>query len=438
MNANSICRQERLIIFTRYPVPGKTKTRLIHELGRAGAADIQRRFTENILDTAKGVASGRGIDLEVRFEGGNVQKMRRWLGPDFIFSSQPQGGLGLRMRTSFEEAFRRGCRRVVLIGSDIPEMTAAHIEKAFDALNGHDIVLGPSTDGGYWLIGMKAAFDIFYGIDWSTSSVFDQTCRLVDKLGLNSVSIEPLTDIDTFDELKKWDFHEANGKPYISVIIPALDEEKSIVTAISSARNRDAEIIVVDGGSSDNTVNKAIAAGALVETGPRGRASQQNLGAESARGKVILFLHADTVLPDGYVDYVFEALMDTGIVGGAFRFRTDWDHPMMKTVGFMTNLRARYLNQPYGDQALFVRKSVFSNIGGFPDVPIAEDLLFVRRLVRKGGIRIVPAVAVTSARRWKRMGILRTTLTNQLIAVNCLIGVTPRLLAFLYRGRNKE
>jgi hypothetical protein len=438
MSTDHILCQDRLIIFSRYPVPGKTKTRLIPELGRAGAADIQRRFTEKILDTAKGVVSVRGIDLEVRFEGGNVQKMRRWLGPDVVFSSQPRGDLGSRMRNSFEDAFRSGFQRVVLIGSDIPEMTAAHIEKAFDALIGHDIVLGPSTDGGYWLIGMKAPIDIFQGIDWGTRSVFDQTLRHVDEFGLNSVSIEPLTDIDTFDELKKWDFHEANENPYISVIIPALDEEESIAAAISSARDRDAEIIVVDGGSSDKTVNIAIAAGARVETGPRGRARQQNLGAESARGKVLLFLHADTVLPDGYVDYIFEALMDPRIVGGAFRFRTDWDHPVMKAVGFITNLRAQYLNQPYGDQGLFVRKSVFADVGGFPDVPVAEDLFFVRLLVRKGGIRIVPASAVTSARRWKRMGILRTTLINQLIAVNCLIGATPRLPDFLYRGRNKK
>ena len=293
-------------------------------------------------------------------------------------------------------------------------------------------------DGGYWLVGMRRPVDIFQKINWGTNAVFDQSVRTINMLGLKLMLLESLNDIDTVDDLRKWNGAEADKSPYISVIIPAINEEKDIDAAVSSAKDKDSEIIVVDGGSSDNTVNRAITAGARVETGPHGRALQQNLGAKCARGKVLLFLHADTILPDGYADHVFEALMHSKILGGAFRFATDWEHPMMKAVEFMTNLRAKQLNLPYGDQGLFVRKSVFSDIGGFPHVPVAEDLLFVRRLVHKGGIKIVPAVAITSARRWKRLGILRTTLINQLIAVDCLIGATPRLSAFLYQRHNKK
>ena len=131
-----------------------------------------------------------------------------------------------------------------------------------------------------------------------------------------------------------------------------------------------------------------------------------------ALSKVLLFLHADTQLPEGYVGHIFEAMMDPKTVGGAFRFKTDLDSLFMKATEFVTNIRSRYFKLPYGDQALFVRKPLFESLGGFPEVPIAEDFYFVRRLRRYGRIRIVPADAVTSGRRWKTLGPFRTMLIN--------------------------
>ncbi len=429
---------DRLIIFTRYPIPGKTKTRLIPELGKAGAADLQRRLTEITFKTAHDFSSCYNIGVELRFKGGDKNKVRRWLGSDSVFLRQPQGDLGSRMLFSFEEAFRQGCRSVVLIGSDTPEIATDHLKQAFDTLYDHDLVLGPSKDGGYWLAGMKAPNDIFKGIAWGSKVVLDQTLKSAEAQGLKVGLLDPLNDIDTFDDLRKWDKSPANGNPYISVIIPALNEENSIEAAISTAANQDAEVIVVDGGSDDHTVQKATAAGAMVQTSDPGRAVQQNYGAGLAQGKTLLFLHADTILPGDYVDYVFEALMDPKAVGGAFRFKTDWDSPMMRATEFLTNFRSRYLKLPYGDQGVFVRKSAFENNNGFPLVNIAEDLFFIRELARKGRIKIVPAETVTSARRWKRLGICRVTLINQLIAAGCFIGVSPRLLATLYQRDKVE
>jgi len=431
-------RSDRLIIFSRYPIPGRTKTRLIPELGRAGAADLQRKLTETTFRTAQDMAAHDGARVEVRFDGGNHRKMRQWLGPDAIYSIQPQGNLGDRMLTAFEEAFQQGCRRVLLIGSDIPELTKDHLSKAFDALNTHELVLGPGTDGGYWLVGMKYPIDIFQGVDWGTDAVLNQTLETAGRTGLRTCLLDPLTDIDTFDDLEKWRPPEADPKPYISVIIPALNEETNIETAIFSARNGDAEVIVVDGGSSDKTVEKAISAGVRVESSDPGRAVQQNLGAASARGKALLFLHADTMLPEGYVDHVFEAFMGPKTVAGAFRFKTDWDRPIMNLAEFLTNFRSKHLKLPYGDQGLFVRKSVFQENGGFPSVPVAEDLFLMRQIAKKGYIKIVPAEAVTSARRWQKLGVFRTTLINQLIAAGCFAGISPSLLAFLYQGPNKK
>jgi len=338
------------------------------------------------------------------------------------------------MGIAFEEAFRQGCRRVVLVGSDIPEVTTGHLEQAFNDLGENDLVLGPSTDGGYWLVGMNGSYDIFRGMNWGTNGVLEQTIDTAKRLGLKTAILDPLTDIDTADDLRQWNPSEAEQRPYVSVIIPALNESENIEASILSAGNNDAEVIVVDGGSSDNTVEKAIAAGARVETSARGRAVQQNFGVKRARGTSLLFLHGDTILPKDYIDHVFESFMDPETVAGAFRFRTDMDTPLMKVAEFMTNLRSQHLKLPYEDQGLFVRKSVFNEIGGFPLVPVAEDLLLVRRLARKGRIRIAPAQVITSARRWRKLGILRTTMINQLIAVGCLMGVSLRLLASLYRG----
>ncbi|MBW1887683.1 MAG: glycosyltransferase family 2 protein [Deltaproteobacteria bacterium] len=160
---------------------------------------------------------------------------------------------------------------------------------------------------------------------------------------------------------------------------------------------------------------------------------QQNRGAMLASGRVFLFLHADTHLPGNYMTHIFEALMDPKTVAGAFRFKTDLGHPLMKIIEFLTNFRSQILKMPYGDQGLFVRRSVFESVGGFPEVSLAEDLLLVRLLSKWGRIRIVPAKVITSGRRWRKLGVLRTTLINQVIVVGCYLGISPGTLARLYR-----
>jgi len=423
---------DRLIVFGRYPVPGRTKTRLIPALGPAGAADLQRQLTEKIVATAEAFALQRGVNVEVCFEGGSEQKMRRWLGPDLSLSRQAPGDLGTRMYAAFLAAFQRGCSRAVLIGTDIPELRADHLRQAFDALGENDLVIGPSRDGGYWLIGLNRPARLFEGIKWGTKAVLDQTLALANGQGLSVKELDYLTDIDTEEELKELLPDWTEKGPYVSVIIPALNEALNIQKTINSARNRDAEVIVVDGGSGDDTVVRATRAGARIEKSSRGRAVQQNHGTSVARGSVLLFLHADTHLPHGYINHIFEALMDPETVAGAFRFKTDLNHPLMKPIEFATNIRSQYLKLPYGDQGLFFRRAVFEAVGGFPEVSIAEDLFLIHRISKQGRIGIAPVYAVTSGRRWQTRGLLRTTLINQIIVAGCCLGISPRVLAKLY------
>jgi rSAM/selenodomain-associated transferase 2 len=252
--------------------------------------------------------------------------------------------------------------------------------------------------------------------------------------------LSALTDMDTPDTVKSWMPEWATWQPYVSVIIPALNEDAHIGKAILSARSPDAEILVVDGGSRDRTAERAERSGAKVLSSPRGRGLQQNLGAAAARGSILLFLHADTQLPKDYVPQVFETLMDRRVAMGAFCFKTDLNRPLMRGIEFFTNIRSRYLRLPYGDQALFVRRSCFQAVGGFPEMPIAEDLFFVRLVLRLGRIGIAPTHAITSGRRWKQGGILKTTLINQLILAGFALGISPKALARLYgrAGKNKR
>ena len=324
------------------------------------------------------------------------------------------------------------------MGTDVPGLTASYLERALNALEKHDLVIGPSTDGGYVLIGLTKPANVFEYIDWGTDLVLAQTKDLANRLTLDVHLLDPLKDIDTPDDYQKWRPGMRLQDPYLSVIIPALNEAKHIESSVRSARSKDSEVIVVDGGSSDNTVALAEYAGARVLKSQHGRAWQQNHGARIANGKVLLFLHADTILPEGYVDPVFEALMDPLTTLGAFRFKTDGDSLTMRFISFMTNLRARHLKLPYGDQGLFIRKSLFLSTGGFPEVLIAEDLFLVKALSKKGRVRIVPADIVTSARRWQEIGVARTILINQMIAVGCYLGVPPGFLARFYRSPRRR
>jgi rSAM/selenodomain-associated transferase 2 len=221
----------------------------------------------------------------------------------------------------------------------------------------------------------------------------------------------------------------------ISVVIPALNEAANVAAAVTSALAGGAtEVIVVDGGSSDDTVAVAESAGARVVVTGSNRARQMNEGAEAATGDVLLFLHADTVLPAGYGDAVAEALSEYGVAAGAFSLAIDASGAKYRLVEAVVDTRSRRSQLPYGDQAIFVRADTFADAGGFAVLPIMEDYEFVRRMRRRGRVVILPLRAKTSGRRWQRLGVVRTTVVNFAITVAYHLGISPGRLAAWYKA----
>ncbi len=219
----------------------------------------------------------------------------------------------------------------------------------------------------------------------------------------------------------------------ISIIIPTLNEESSLVGLARTLQGKVGEIIVVDGGSSDGTLTLARNLGFKVEQSLPGRAVQLNRGAACATGKIMLFLHADTRLPEDFTKPILETLARKDVIAGAFSLAIENAGSGLRFIAFWANIRSRFLHLPYGDQAIFLLKDQFYRIGGFPELPIMEDFCFVRKAKAMGRIHILRDKATTSARRWERLGIARTTLINQLVVVGFLLHIPPKYLRSLYR-----
>jgi rSAM/selenodomain-associated transferase 2 len=196
----------------------------------------------------------------------------------------------------------------------------------------------------------------------------------------------------------------------LSIVIPTLNEAEQIAATLAAAAAPGVEVIVADGGSADATVDLARAAGAHVISASRGRARQMNAGAAATVGDVLLFLHADTRLPAGFDAAVAAALADPAMVGGRFDVRLEPSTRWLDLVAALINRRSRWSRIGTGDQALFVRRAVFEALGGFPDLPLMEDLALSIGLKRRGGIACLRQTVATSSRRWQKDGPLRTVL----------------------------
>lgn len=479
-----------LIVFTRYPEPGKTKTRLIPALGPEGAAAVQRQMTEWALAQARQLLQSErprqsfapfsivgGLAVDVRFAGGTAAKMQEWLGSEWTYLDQGEGDLGDRLIRAFQSAFDRGAKAAIVIGIDCPGVTSDVLAQAYEQLLHNDGVIGPANDGGYYLIGLRYPIPaMFKGIDWGTETVRSSTLAIAETLDLKIAQLSSLSDVDRPEDLIVWQqiSHQVPGQTMgrISIVIPVLNEAehiRSTIQAIKQSANASnapnnhpqsgldrntisgcggekcnhnlpkdipqLEIIVVDGGSRDATMATAKDAGANVISSSPGRALQMNAGAAIATGEYILFLHADTQLPPNFPSYVRQTLRQPNTVVGAFELAIQGANMGLRLIEFGVKWRSRLKQMPYGDQAIFLKTNLFREVGGFPRLPLMEDFEFIRQMKRRGRVAIAKAVVTTSGRRWQRLGLLRTTFINQVIIVGYVLGFPIKKLALWYRQR---
>ena len=231
---------------------------------------------------------------------------------------------------------------------------------------------------------------------------------------------------------------QMSTKKRLSVIIPVYGERRIMGETLRhlsalGAPSPEIEVIVVDGHPSGDTIAAIDVDGVVPLTSPKGRGAQMNAGAAAARGEALLFLHADTMLPVGAFGGIFKALADPAIAGGAFDLGIRSDRLAFRLIERISSCRSRLTRIPYGDQGIFMRRELFAAVGGYPAIPIMEEVALMRRLKARGErIRFIGGRVMTSARRWERDGILRRTLRNWALILLYLIGVSPEELAKHY------
>ncbi len=451
--------RNHLIIFARFPRDGQCKTRLIPALGPAAAAAVHRELvtsTTRWAATWQAETTGDDRRATVVFTGASAVDMGQLCGSHLQLLEQSTGDLGQRLDTALHASRDSGCDHSLVVGTDCPALGPLQISRASHWLETHDVVLGPASDGGYYLIGVnhngvttESQRLLFNNIDWGTDQVLQQTLLAARSQGLRVALLETLDDIDRPDDLRPWwngpapqeqfGQHKLDpstfssllrlpaqlpSRPQISVVIPVLRHEPMLASAISSVRvgeSPDLELLVVAAEASEETLTTVIAHRVPMIASIPGRGRQLNAGATASRGEVLLFLHADSQLPMDYRQQIDRILSDPKIGGGAFRLAIASGHWAFRLVEFGANLRSRWWGVPYGDQAIFVRRKCYESLGGFREWPLMEDYDFAHRLRQSHGLKIANSCVMTSPRRWNRLGIWRTWLRNQriIIAYRC-------------------
>lgn len=389
---------------------------------------MQRRMTQQIVGRAWAFSAAGGTRLIIAHEGGTAEQMRGWLGP-LHFEKQGAGDLGARLTQAMLRAHAAGAEKIVIIGSDCPALDESHLRAAFGLLDRHDLALLPAHDGGYALIGMRQPQPcVFKNIPWSTAGVTAATLEQATNHQLTTALLAPLHDVDEPADISKAEVALAQGRT-VSVVIPTINEAPALEVLLPTLQAAEPhEILIANGGSTDATPEVATRHGARVIHSPRGRARQMNQAAQTASGEFLFFLHADTTPPPDYPRIILRTLTP-GIAAGAFRFALREQISFGPMIEHLTRMRGSLLAMPYGDQGLFLRRSLFVALGGFCEWPILEDVDLVKKLRRIGRLSISTECAPTSARRWQQGGVLRTFLRHQLILAGHQIGIPPERLS---------
>ncbi|MSO19898.1 MAG: glycosyltransferase [Acidobacteria bacterium] len=248
-----------------------------------------------------------------------------------------------------------------------------------------------------------------------------------------------LTALSSLNNKHARDVPVAEMPGRISIIIPALNESATLRDCLPGRLPPEVcEVILADGGSTDATVAIARERGWKIVASPPGRATQMNAGAAFATGEILLFLHADTELPERYASEIRRVLALPKMLAGAFRLGIRSPRLSLRIIAWLANFRSATRQLPFGDQAIFISADQFRDVGGYPDLPIMEDYELMRRLRRRGRVGLARGSVLTSARRWQRLGVFQTTLINQSCQLAYRCGVSPNRIHRWYYGSRSE
>ncbi len=437
----------RICVFAKTARAGEAKTRLIPAVGPDAAALLARAFFRDTWSALRGISWASLVvaatERDHRFDTAGAE-----------VCLQGEGDLGERMERVLREALREA-DSALAVGTDSPGIPVRVFEQARSALADHDAVIGPSDDGGFYLLGLKRCPDgLLRGLPWSRSDTCEHTIARLKSRGFRVGVLERWFDVDLPADLERLSKLLASGavsapetaaalrtigwrSPHrISIVIPTLNEAARIGRTLEELSSMTGihEVIVADGGSGDRTAEIAQSfAGVRVIRANRGRAAQMNAGAAVAAGEIILFLHADVSLPRDAASLIERALDRPGTIAGAFKTWTvsDSGRTWLAPLLHLADLRSRYTSLPYGDQAIFVTADAFKRVGGIPDQPLLEDLEFSRRLRRLGRLETVPASVIVSGRRFLARPVYYALLIN-LIPLLYRLGVPVHTLKRLY------
>lgn len=380
-------KKNGIIIFTRKPVAGQTKTRMMPYLTPGECRELHLCFLRDIA------AQCRKVDADIFVcytPQGEPGELRSVFGKRAVYFHQEGDSLGERMERGLRRVLEQGYRSCVLIGTDIPEILDSDFRQAFTALKTSDVVFGPTREGGYYLVGMKRPHpEIFSGQSYGHGSVLVNAMRASAQAGLVVSRIRTLNDLDTrrdlcgyrermrrFPALQKTETGKyLMRKLRISIIVPIYNEEKTIAAMLAQLRplKKSCEILLVDGGSKDGTLELITPDFQLLHS-PKGRANQMNLGARKSRGDVLFFLHCDSELPARALAEIRYVMKDyrAGCFGIAFHSR----HFFLWTCRVISNHRVKDRRVMFGDQGIFIARELFFQAGGFPELPVMEDYQF--------------------------------------------------------------
>lgn len=390
--------KKAVILFTRAPRPGETKTRMMPHLTPVQCARLHTCFLRDIAAQVRVC----GADLYVSYTPADGQaELERIIGPAEGWLLQSGDGLGERMFGAIEQVLGRGYGACLLMGTDVPELRSRSLQKAFGELETRDAVFGKTEDGGYYLVGMKRPLKEAFSLHaYGHGKVLEETLEEMERAGLKTGFTDTLADMDTPADLRGYR-RRMTADAYlkksftgrylarisrISIIIPIYNESGTIeqmIRQLTPLAGR-CEILFVDGGSTDGTVEKIGPAFRVIHS-RKGRAWQMNKGARQSSGDVLFFLHCDSELPDHPLERIRRVMKGyrAGCFGIAFH---SWNF-FMFTCRVISNHRVKDRKVMFGDQGIFLDRDLFFEAGMFPEIPIMEDYQFSLTL-KEMGVRL--------------------------------------------------